>query len=664
MAEFTDDVAWSSVAHSSFDVAISEYLLESQAVTVADLAASPSDYKASTFFSNFATTLTLPQEIPVGTKLLHGGVFVQNWPTPECPRPTSPAWYPSRPLSSTTDTSMTLVISDFGDGAIDTFMASLNTAREAIDPTCNGGNQETLPFTAITVITQDQVTAGAYASTYPDVTFAVRDIGAPGDNFKGGAAWWDMCNADISDRWFMLTTSHFTLDADFKLAADLNASAGEYLPLIPYVLHDSIFCDRECRVEIEAQRRIYGGFNRHFGQEFAVFNTAIRNEYCALLRDTTANVGGYPSVDGYFAFMEREDAILAAVTVETCNSVADDLICGEPGMVRACIRDDAVGVSVREKCKVTCGTCTSTTLVPYVLARDPKPTYEWWERKSEAANSDAGKYQVYNREKLFTIGGFDGPPVAVVAPRGQRCEGGACECILPFFYQNVKYTACLDDGTNPPWCPTSVTNTQEYLESSDDWRECSAVFRDRRVNHFGDAIVRNARNVTDVPTPAPTPAPTPFDCAQYGGNGMFSTCTSHKDSVGAKICSFDQTTKECNFATPAPTPAPPTPTISADCRCPDGFTPADTSDKGACLTVALEAGFDTSTIGSSMTQFGDVVEDTDNFDKSRPQCGMHSHPPGSEFYALFYLPNAGVDQDLFLSQATDLCYKPVCTPVI
>lgn len=494
-----DDGAWGETAHSSFDVAIAEYLLEEQSVEVATLAAYPSEYKALDLFANFATTLTLPQDIPNQTMIMHGGVFVQNWDTPDCPRPNTAAWYPAPSIDvPDVESHLTLVVSDFGDGAFESFAMAFDIVNN-VDSSCPG---EALPFTDIIVITQDETSAISHQAAHPNTTFVARSIGSADNNFLRGNAWWDMCNVVVSSKWFMLATSYFSIHYDFKLAVEIDAINGEYMPLIPYVRYDSIYCDRTCRAEIETERRIYAGFDRHYSQEHAVFNSEIRNQYCTFLTDPDG-VGGRPSVSGYFAFMELQDAQTTAV--ETCNAVADDLICNSADMRRACTREDEVGSYVRAKCNVTCNTCNTTQIgTPSIAPREIRATYEWWERKHEANGSDASIYRIYNREKLFTVKGFAGEEVGVV-PRHVRCDGAPCPCIIPFFYNGTEFTECLDDGWNQPWCPTAVTNTQEYLPSSDDWVECPLA-RARRKNYFGGENTASARNATPPITSTPSKA--------------------------------------------------------------------------------------------------------------------------------------------------------------
>jgi hypothetical protein len=152
LQRFVADEEWADSFHSSFDVAIAEVLMEEQGVSVEQLDASPhgyvavafsveailgsrydggervllrlqytallhsrqarrakqmltaihllftdgvTRYKASSILTNFATTLTLPQDIAPEVKVVHGAVYVHNWPTPSCTRHIGlPDWYP------------------------------------------------------------------------------------------------------------------------------------------------------------------------------------------------------------------------------------------------------------------------------------------------------------------------------------------------------------------------------------------------------------------------------------------------------------------------------------------------------------------------------------------------------------------------------------------
>jgi hypothetical protein len=274
---------------------------------------------------------------------------------------------------------------------------------------------------------------------------------------------------------------------------------GKYRPLVPYVDHDSAFCTRECREQIVAERRIFGSFDRQFSEEHAVFNTAAVAGYCRLLRDATAGVGGIPSVDGYFAYLEREDAQTIVKNIPDCNGDPDEVICTAPHMIAACIRDDQVGATVRAKCRIACGACDSTAVPTAKSAREFRANYDWWMRKNLNTQHYANMYRIYNREKLFAVGGFTGPVASLGPLRNERCAGARCTCVFPFVYQNVTYIDCLDDGINPRWCPTSLPNTGEFLETSDDWQECGHHLRRGRqlLNYKGSGVV-HATNHTSA----------------------------------------------------------------------------------------------------------------------------------------------------------------------
>jgi hypothetical protein len=506
---FKNADAWESTHHSSFDVAFAEYLIEEQHVAEVDLEASPHDYKASSILANFATTLTLPQDLPSTARVVHGAVYMHNWPTPNCTRHLDLEWYPAQPLfDATADnddgaTLLSLIVSDFGEGTIERFMRSLATAQHAVavESAVHGecDHQDGLPFAEIIIITQNATMAGEYGAIYPNVRFIARDWDA------GASAWWDLCTAPVSTPWFMLVTSYFTFKENFKLPIEV-AEDGSVVPLIPYVDHDSMFCNRECRLQIQAERQIHPTFNRQFDQKFAVFNTDIRDVYCSMFAQTTSVTDGLlPSTNGYFAFIEVMDNTNMQLT--TCKGVIDGPICRIDNVSNECARDDEVGDYVRDVCKMTCGTCSASSIA-YNSTRDgeideyehqSKATYDWWERKhgdgSTKSSSAGGRlYKVYDREQFFTVDGFDAE-ADVILPRGERCNGTACPCIFPFFWDGVKYTDCVDDQVNARWCATSVTNMREYHDESDDWRECSGD-RGRRAGwQSSDALLHHAKPI-------------------------------------------------------------------------------------------------------------------------------------------------------------------------
>ena len=77
LADFDDSSGstWATVLHSSFDVYFCELLMEVDGVAASDLGNVGHDYKQSPLLTNFATTLTLPQDIPADAEIVHGAVY-------------------------------------------------------------------------------------------------------------------------------------------------------------------------------------------------------------------------------------------------------------------------------------------------------------------------------------------------------------------------------------------------------------------------------------------------------------------------------------------------------------------------------------------------------------------------------------------------------------
>eukprot|EP00729_Bicosta_minor_P003773 gene3773-15587_t len=527
--------AFEEAGHSSFDVAIAEILMEEEGVEAEDLAAENNDYKANGVFSNFAGTLVLPQDVASSTKIVHGGIYVENWPAPSCPRFANLDWYPGNLIHEAPNaaTSLSLVVTDFANGRFGLFYDSLLAAQEYIYDSltddergsCSGppGKPEFagLPYQDVIVMTDTQepfrdATLAAFESEYPEYPRRTQ-------------LWWDLCRAPVATEWFMLATSDFTFASGFKLPIEVHAGSATAAPLIPFVDYDSEYCDRDCRLQIKADREAYPRLNRHVSQEHAVFHTRTRNAYCARLlaaavaydpdadddggggggghgvdhrkgaATTTSNssssivdesgsnafvAAAAPSINGYFGYIEME---ADTDKVGVCNGRQDDAICNTPTMLAGCRRQDVVGDSVRVRCAAACNACiakdnndAAATATPGSandardddggnVERESKPTYDWWERKGAGAGVN-----LYNRLKLQTA-----PGLLNHAPKPKRCEedaaqihAGGCPCIFPFFYDGKEYTGCAAVGGEAAFCPTSVNNMYEFVEDSDDWRYC------------------------------------------------------------------------------------------------------------------------------------------------------------------------------------------------
>ena len=135
LSRFNEE-SWRTAKHSSFDVELSEVLFRDKAVSM-DVAAQVYGYKTTPLISNLAATLSLPRDTATAI-LVHGAVYLQDWPRPGCPRAARTA-YPQKMLSANANTSLSLLVSDFGNGGIDRLLASLLLAEEHLaHPSCAG----------------------------------------------------------------------------------------------------------------------------------------------------------------------------------------------------------------------------------------------------------------------------------------------------------------------------------------------------------------------------------------------------------------------------------------------------------------------------------------------------------------------------------------------
>jgi hypothetical protein len=490
---------FATVLQPSFDVCFTETLIGEQNVSVADLESAGYEYKESELFANFATTLTLPDNIDSTTvKIVHGAVYLQHWPSPSCPRELNADWYPGYPMSESSPSTeqLTLVVSDFGDGEFfnffDSLLAAATYAEAQVTSTSCGSNithkLDALPFKKIIVVAPNQDLVRSYetalddTSTYPSAPRQNFDIEFIERDSARDVAWWDLCDTPVDTEWFMLMTSHFTVEEKFTLPVDVD-SDGNLKPIVPFLKHDSAYCGRACKSQIEDARFISPSFDNHINQEYAVFKTSIQTEYCASEYVSAADPPEVPSIDGYFAFVDKESG--TSTSGSSCEGQADSPLCIH--MLDACTSDDIVGDYIRQAgvCAVSCNSCSQATNITVDYDREEQPTQDWWERKSTGGVGDTYKSlsTEYNREKLFTAVGTLGRE-----DTSERCEDNAdgvhtdCPCKFPFYMydetteENIKYDSCtsaipgtLDQQTS---CPTALTNTQEFLLTSDDWRHC------------------------------------------------------------------------------------------------------------------------------------------------------------------------------------------------
>lgn len=478
--------------HSSFDVHLCELLLDVDGTSASSLASK--GYRANALFANFAQTLVLPQDVPKGAVITHGGVYVHNWPSSGCTRFANLSdWYPGEEAAgnvSTEPVSLSLVVTDFGDAAeLGRLVGSLATRSQELAsafPQC--AVWDNLPFSEYVVVTSNQTAVLDPAlATYIDSSA----IKLSSRNWAIGptpSARWDLCDAEVESDWFMLANTFFTAPLDFNVPVEKTADGG-IKPLAPYLEHDSPFCDRECRNAIK-ESRAHGNpnFDRHYGQEFAVFNTAVRNEYCTSLANLTS---AEPSIDGYFSFMSSQGGA-AATNQETAQNCEDDDAFWCDGASGACGDDDEFGDYVRERCASLCQTCGDSAVAIDDFTLEPvhekRPTFDWWERKvaNGSSNGYFDNYKTYRREKLFVVTSFDSILTA-------RCEDlkyvdgssesdlyAKCPCVFPFYYKGEFHSSCTDEtnavigNSSAPWCPTAVQNSLEFVDGSEDVRNCVA----------------------------------------------------------------------------------------------------------------------------------------------------------------------------------------------
>jgi hypothetical protein len=339
-------------------------------------------------------------------------------------------------------------------------------------------------------------------------TFVVRDE-------KEGGAWWDLCDTTITTDWFMMVTTDFTVEQQFTLPVDVE-SDGTLAPIIPFLNHESQYCDRACKASIVDARTTNAAYNKNIDQEYAVFKATTKTDYCASTYvDSTSSPAVPPSINGYFAFVQDPPAT-SSTTCPSVDGAADSPLCGQSYLSDQCDQPTLMGNYVRSGgvCAVACNSC-EVTLADDAVApteeRDEKPNFDWWERKT------ATDYQMYNRDKLYTAFGMVGK-----VDTSARCEDNSevppvftdCPCKFPFFMYDeatddiIEYTECTDKipDTIPGQysCPTALTDTNEFHIKSNDWRHCTSTNNDpiptsgrrRRSLKYEPRLSRRDDNVT------------------------------------------------------------------------------------------------------------------------------------------------------------------------
>jgi hypothetical protein len=181
LSAYTADTTFATTMQSSFDVRLAEMLINDPNDSLSGLGISEGDlesnaasqYKQTALLANFATTLTLPHDIDSSAvKVVHGAVYLQNWPSPACPRELNPTWYPGLTMSedSSSQAKLTLIVSDTGGDGFFPFFHSLLAAGTYAETQVSGTGCESsinnpldaLPFSKIIVVTTDEGSADTY----------------------------------------------------------------------------------------------------------------------------------------------------------------------------------------------------------------------------------------------------------------------------------------------------------------------------------------------------------------------------------------------------------------------------------------------------------------------------------------------------------------------
>ena len=246
-------------------------------------------YKQTATMGNHAASFVVPQDICAENRFIHGAKYMRDWSTRCCAGdPSYTEVYPKPCIADSENASLTLIVTDFGTGSLDTFMANLTRTRQALADAQTNPDKCThldtcasysLPFDEIIVVTP-AASLAEYQATYsdPTVTFMARSR-------EDYSAWRDLCSTPVNTTWFMQVTSFFSLAEDFRLIVHTDVN-GTLMPLSPYIEHDSDYCGRECRKEINDTRQsIHSGANRRYLQSHGVYNTAIRDQYCSELAE-------------------------------------------------------------------------------------------------------------------------------------------------------------------------------------------------------------------------------------------------------------------------------------------------------------------------------------------------------------------------------------------
>ena len=430
---------WETVLHSSFDVRFAEVVYDEESgVDTPEEAEQAFGYKQTATMSNHAASFVVPQDICAETCFIHGANYMRDWSTRCCAGdPSYTGVYPKPCIADSENASLTLIVTDFGTGSLDTFMANLTRTRQALadaqtnPDTCKHLDtcaSYSLPFDEIIVVTP-AASLAEYQATYsdPTVTFMARSR----ENYS---AWWDICSTPVNTTWFMQVTSFFSFVDDFRLVVHTDVN-GTLMPLSPYIEHDSDYCGRECRKEINDTRQsIHSGANRRYLQSHSVYNTAIRDQYCSELTEVSL-----PGPTSYFAYIDRE--YYDCQPHQTCNGQPDPAECRGSQMKSACTQDSLVGIHARETCLIACNTCVSGDESEGRMLSTTERFLEGSLRTEGSGCTKGGSpYYAHDMVRQPPMPSFLGVDEVACEDSG---DFAACPCVFPFIYDNQSYSECL-----------------------------------------------------------------------------------------------------------------------------------------------------------------------------------------------------------------------------
>lgn len=282
----------SKEGRSSFDVRLCEILLNVLSPSMLFEAG----YKLSNVMANFAGTITLPRHLRILTDresflgtgsnsgatypkfaIVHGAKYHENWPA--------------------STESISLVVSDWGLMDSTRGRSHHYTVDRVFEQLAFEHDAGRLPFSSVVTITFDKTSywvQNLMNSVMTNDTRSSLDV-VVGVRGRVSSSW-DLCTANISTKWFMVTDLNYLPRTPFELPVYQDKI--NIRPLTPYTSMASNYCNTLCKSRIVAARAQYVNFTFDVDPMYAVYHTGIRNQFCAALPRGTP-----PTPNRYFAFV-------------------------------------------------------------------------------------------------------------------------------------------------------------------------------------------------------------------------------------------------------------------------------------------------------------------------------------------------------------------------